>query len=61
MPKQGLIGDGEGQGQPKIDSCRVEEKNDSNYFFNRSLPENKGKPVLREFVIDGFAIYIESG
>ena len=32
-----------------------------NYFFDRTLKENMGKPLHKEFSIEGFAIYIESG
>ena len=32
-----------------------------NYFFDRTLHENIGKPLHKEFSVEGFAIYIESG
>ena len=31
------------------------------FFFDRTVKENRGVPLLREFSIKGFAIYIDSG
>jgi hypothetical protein len=33
----------------------------SSFFFDRTVKENRGVPLLREFSIKGFAIYIDSG
>ena len=33
----------------------------SSFFFDRTVKENRGVPLLREFSIKGFAIYINSG
>ena len=40
---------------------KVASQGAGSFFFDRTVKENRGVPLLREFSIKGFAIYIDSG